>query len=249
VLDQYKVIIDAAYNLALRKNQNIKGRIEIEVEIDPSGSVSNIKKRPASTLNDPEFEAQLVERIKQIDFCAKGAKPFVVAYPIEFVPPVAKQAADIDPVLARTMEAVERKQEAGDKTKALEDLKSKIVAAPPVPAQPASPAALSAETNTMAEHTAGSGESAGSKVETPTASTDTSDPGAESDKAVVVPGGEIAGTEVSGTLSGDDKQTVAGIAASATGGAEKRSYRDVHNVFIRHKSKMNDLYLRAYEQD
>ncbi|MCI0508005.1 MAG: AgmX/PglI C-terminal domain-containing protein [Gammaproteobacteria bacterium] len=251
VLDQYKGIIDAAYNLALRKNQNIKGRIEIEIEIDPSGSVSGIKKRPAGSLNDPEFETQLVERIKQIDFCAKGVKLFTVAYPIEFIPPADNQAADIDPVLARTMEAVERKQgAAGDKTKVIDDLRGKINAAPPVPAQPASPAALSAAVaNKAAVDPAERSESTSTKVETPAASTDTSDPGTESDKAAIVPGAEIAGTEVSGALSGDDKQTVAVIDAGATDGAEKRNYRDVHNVFIRHKSKMNDMYLRAYEQD
>ena len=130
VFRQYRNTIHSAYNLALLKNKNLSGRVEYEVEIDPAGRVSSIEKRPISTLDAPEFEARLVQAIKQINFCAKGTKPFKVAYPIEFIPPANDETEDTDPA-----------------------------------------------------------------------------------------------------------------------GNNQRSYLDVHNVFVQHKSSVNDLYLRVYEQD
>ena len=270
IFDQDKAAIYAIYNRALVKNPGLKGRIEYEVEIDAAGRVTRVDKRAASTLNEPEFEAKLVERLKQMNFCAKGTKPFTVAYPIEFVPPSDKQAAQTDsvtdPVLARTMAAVERKQgPASGKVQVTDHLRDNVNPTAPLnstmhdvtvtPGEESTPAGKARE-NRQADIPPGDGVSESTAIQSPSTPTSAGGESEAADSALVKEGekaqtaatGDVVGA-VPGALPADNKQTGRTDDNKANNARDKRSYKDVHNVFIRHKSQMNDLYLRAYEQD
>lgn len=276
VFDKHKGVIYSAYNRALRKKPSINGRVEYEIEIAATGSVTAIKKRASSTLNEPEFEAQLVERIKQIDFCAKGSKPFMVAYPIEFIPPDDGKKNQTDPVLARTMAAVERKQgPAGGETQVVDRLRdnvtqNKVQTAPPrssdttisattdeVAANPmtseATDSKVPAKSADMSGGTAGGTVSAQSPAVSSTAATTVTaaaEPVSVDDSAKTASDTERSAEMASSAVPKENEPgTAVAMAATTNAASETRSYREVHNVFTRHKSRLNDLYLRAYEQD
>ncbi len=277
VFDKYKGVIYSTYNRALRKKPSINGRVEYEIEIAATGSVTAIKKRASSTLNEPEFEAQLVERIKQIDFCAKGSKPFMVAYPIEFIPPDDGKKNQTDPVLARTMAAVERKQgPAGGETQVVDRLRdnvtqNKVQTAPPrlsdatistttdeVAANPmtseAKDSKVPAKSADMSGGTAGGttvpAQSSAASLSAAKTATAVAEPVSVGDSASTASGTDRSAEMASGAVPKEDEPgTAVAMAATTNTASEVRSYREVHNVFTRHKSRLNDLYLRAYEQD
>lgn len=282
IFERHKGMIYSTYNRALRKKQDIQGKVEYEIEIAPSGSVSSVTKRAESTLNEPEFEAQLVERIKQIDFCAKGSKPFMVAYPIEFIPPGAAPDKPMDPVLARTMAAVERKQEpTAGQPRVVDQLRDSVTAnsTPSVPLSPVvaarteeqsapasnvevtetasnktEPEIVESDSTAIAASSVADGALKNAAPSSPSSAT-TETASAEStlineaDKTIASTGRETAGVVSEATVSDQRQQNEASADIVRTPLSEERSYRDVHNVFIRHKSRMNDIYLRAYEQD
>jgi hypothetical protein len=276
VFDKHKGMIYSTYNRALRKKPNINGRVEYEIEIAATGSVTAIRKRASSTLNEPEFEAQLVERIKQIDFCAKGSKPFMVAYPIEFIPPDDGKKNQTDPVLARTMAAVERNQgPAGGETQVIDRLRdnvtqNKVQTAPPRStdatistttdevavnsmASEAKESKMPAKSADMSVGTAGGTvptQSSAASLPAATIATVVAESASDGDSAYTASGTDQSAATASGAAPKENEPgTAVAMAATTNAASETRSYREVHNVFTRHKSRLNDLYLRAYEQD
>jgi len=239
VFDRHKGVIHATYDRALKGNPDLQGKVEYEIEIAPSGSVTNVKKRPESTLEEPQFEAQLVAQIERIDFCAKGSKPFTVAYPIEFIPPGDKKENPIDPVLARTMAAVESKQDVtSGKTQVVDHLQDNIRLGKTPEASPMPEAAALAKSQSTeqaaANYVTAEKQSAETASETGSGNTVTGSEGGETAKAQSV--------ESSQTNS-PPNATSAGLPQ------EERSFPEIYNVFTRHKTRMNEIYLRAYEQD
>ncbi|MCW9014703.1 MAG: TonB family protein [Gammaproteobacteria bacterium] len=85
VFDKNKSKLYSIYNKARRKNPGLKGKIVLEITIQPSGRVSNIKML-SSELNDKKLERRLMGRIKLFNFGARDVEAITVTYPIEFLP-------------------------------------------------------------------------------------------------------------------------------------------------------------------
>jgi len=85
VFDQNKSKLYSIYNRARRKDPGIKGKIVLEITIEPSGKVSHIKV-VSSELNNKSLERRLITRIKLFNFGAEDVERITVTYPIEFLP-------------------------------------------------------------------------------------------------------------------------------------------------------------------
>ena len=86
VFDRNKGAIYSLYNRALRKDPTLEGKIVIEITIDPTGRVTNVR-IVSSELNSPDLEHKLLSRIKLFNFGAKEVETLIVTYPIDFLPP------------------------------------------------------------------------------------------------------------------------------------------------------------------
>jgi hypothetical protein len=86
VFDRYKSALYRLYNKELRKDPTLRGQMVLKLTIEPDGSVSMCMLQ-ASDMNAPELSAQVVERVKTINFGAKdGVPPITILYPIDFLP-------------------------------------------------------------------------------------------------------------------------------------------------------------------
>jgi outer membrane biosynthesis protein TonB len=86
VFDRYKAAFYRLYNRELRKDPTLRGQIVLRLTIEPDGSVSMCM-LVSSDMDAPELSAQVVDRVRTINF---GAKPEVqaltIVYPIDFLP-------------------------------------------------------------------------------------------------------------------------------------------------------------------
>lgn len=85
VMDRNKGAIDAIYNRALRKDPMLAGKLTVQMVIEPSGAVGNIKIL-ASELGDPALEKKLLSRIRMINFGARDVAATTLNYSFEFLP-------------------------------------------------------------------------------------------------------------------------------------------------------------------
>ena len=86
VFDRYKASFYRLYNRELRNNPTLKGQMVLRLTIEPDGSVSMCVLH-SSDMNAPDLAAQVVERVKTINFGAKEGVPAVtITYPIDFLP-------------------------------------------------------------------------------------------------------------------------------------------------------------------
>ncbi len=85
VFDQNKGRIFSLYNRALRRNPGLQGKIVLEITIERSGQVSNVRVL-SSELNDEDLEKKLVSRVRLFRFPASDKGPVKIKYPIEFLP-------------------------------------------------------------------------------------------------------------------------------------------------------------------
>ena len=85
VFTRNKGAIDAMYARALRDNPALQGKVVIELTIAPSGDITAAKVL-SSDLNDPEFEAKLLARIRLFKFDAKDVATLTATKPIDFFP-------------------------------------------------------------------------------------------------------------------------------------------------------------------
>lgn len=87
VFDRNKAAFYALYNAALRRNPNAQGKIVVSLTIAPSGQVTDCHV-VYNNMGDKTLEAQVVARVKMLDFGAKAVPEFTYPnYPIHFVPP------------------------------------------------------------------------------------------------------------------------------------------------------------------
>ena len=70
---------------ALRQNPALQGKVVVELTIAPSGVVTAVR-IVSSDLKDPEFEAELIARIRLFRFKAKDVAPLTTTKPIDFFP-------------------------------------------------------------------------------------------------------------------------------------------------------------------
>jgi hypothetical protein len=86
VFDRYKAAFYRLYNRELRKDPTLRGQMVLKLTIEPDGSVSMCMLQ-SSDMDAPELSAQVVDRVRTINF---GAKPEVqaltIVYPIDFLP-------------------------------------------------------------------------------------------------------------------------------------------------------------------
>ena len=85
VFDRYKASLYRLYNKELRKDPSLRGQMVLKLTIEPDGSVSMCALQ-ASDMNAPELGAQVVERVKTINFGAKEVPAITILYPIDFLP-------------------------------------------------------------------------------------------------------------------------------------------------------------------
>jgi TonB family protein len=86
VFDRHKAGFYRLYNRELRKDPTLQGQMVLRLTIEPDGSVSMCTLQ-SSDMNAPELAAQVVERVKTINFGAKeGVQALTIVYPIDFLP-------------------------------------------------------------------------------------------------------------------------------------------------------------------
>lgn len=86
VFDRHKSALYRLYNRELRNNPSLRGKMVLELTIEPDGSVSAC--RVVSTdLASPSLSADVVERVSRFNFGAKDGVPSItIRYPIDFLP-------------------------------------------------------------------------------------------------------------------------------------------------------------------
>ena len=86
VFDRYKAALYRLYNRELRKDPTLRGQMILHLTIEADGSVSMCELQ-ASDMNAPELSAQVVQRVRTINFGAKeGISAITIFYPIDFLP-------------------------------------------------------------------------------------------------------------------------------------------------------------------
>ena len=85
VFDRYKASFYRLYNRELRNNPALKGQMVLRLTIEPDGSVSMCALQ-ATDMNAPDLAAQVVSRVRTINFGAKEVPAVTIVYPIDFLP-------------------------------------------------------------------------------------------------------------------------------------------------------------------
>ena len=85
VFDRHKAQLYRLYNLELRRDPTLQGKIILRLTIEPDGTVS-LCQQQATNMDAPELSAQVVERVKTFNFGAKVVPPVTIIYPIDFLP-------------------------------------------------------------------------------------------------------------------------------------------------------------------
>jgi hypothetical protein len=85
VFDRYKASFYRLYNRELRKNPILRGQMVLRLTIEPDGSVSMCA-LVSTDMQAPDLAAQVVERVRTINFGAKDVSALTIVYPIDFLP-------------------------------------------------------------------------------------------------------------------------------------------------------------------
>ena len=85
VFDRYKASFYRLYNRELRNNPALKGQMVLRLTIEPDGSVSMCALQ-STDMNAPDLAAQVVSRVRTINFGAKEVPAVTIVYPIDFLP-------------------------------------------------------------------------------------------------------------------------------------------------------------------
>jgi len=85
VLDANKGGIYAIYRRALRSDASLQGKLTVNIQIEPDGSVSAVK-LVFSELASPDLESDLLARIKLINFGKQNVTQTLLDYSFNFLP-------------------------------------------------------------------------------------------------------------------------------------------------------------------
>ncbi|PYS33873.1 MAG: hypothetical protein DMG14_30820 [Acidobacteria bacterium] len=86
MFDRYKASFYRLYNRELRNDPALKGQMVLRLTIEPDGSVSMCVLQ-SSDMNAPDLAAQVVSRVRTMNFGAKdGVQAVTIVYPIDFLP-------------------------------------------------------------------------------------------------------------------------------------------------------------------
>ncbi len=85
VFDTNKGAIFAIYNRALRSDPTLQGKVLLELVIDPSGRVTNVK-IVDSEMQDQSLMSKIMSRIRMFDFGKQDVATTKINYPVHFLP-------------------------------------------------------------------------------------------------------------------------------------------------------------------
>ena len=85
VFDRYKASFYRLYNRELRNNPALKGQMVLRLTIEPDGRVSMCALQ-STDMNAPDLAAQVLSRVRTINFGAKDVPAVTIVYPIDFLP-------------------------------------------------------------------------------------------------------------------------------------------------------------------
>ena len=86
VFDRYKASLYRIYNMELRRDPTLRGKMLMRISIEPSGAVS-LCRLESTDLASAELVARILERIKKFNFGPKdGVQKVTILYPIDFLP-------------------------------------------------------------------------------------------------------------------------------------------------------------------
>jgi len=86
VFDRHKASFYRLYHVELRKDPTLRGQIVLRLTIEPDGHVSMCALQ-SSDMHAPDLAAQVVDRVREINFGAKeGVRALTIVYPIDFLP-------------------------------------------------------------------------------------------------------------------------------------------------------------------
>ena len=85
VFDRYKASFYRLYNRELRNDPTLRGQMVLRLTIEPDGSVSMCVLQ-STDMNAPDLAAQVVSRVRTINFGAKDVQAVTIVYPIDFLP-------------------------------------------------------------------------------------------------------------------------------------------------------------------
>ncbi|GAB3099390.1 AgmX/PglI C-terminal domain-containing protein [Aestuariicella hydrocarbonica] len=86
VFDRYKATLYRIYNLELRKDPMLKGKMVLRITIEPNGAVS-FAAVESTNMNSQQLVSGVLNRVKRFNFGPKEGVPTVtILYPIDFLP-------------------------------------------------------------------------------------------------------------------------------------------------------------------
>ncbi len=85
IMDQHKGAIYSIYNRALRQNPALQGKMVMELVIDPSGRILEVRLL-SSELSDSALESRIMQRIKLIVFPAAKVERLTFKQSFDFLP-------------------------------------------------------------------------------------------------------------------------------------------------------------------
>lgn len=86
VFDRYKTTLYRIYNMELRKDPTLQGKLVLRITIEPDGSVSLVKAE-STDLASTELVDKILARVNRFNFGPKEGVPKVtILYPIDFLP-------------------------------------------------------------------------------------------------------------------------------------------------------------------
>jgi len=84
-IDRNKAAVFALYNRALRDQPELQGKVVLELDIAPSGEVTNCR-IISSELANEELERKLTARVKLFRFQDLDVNPMTVRHTLDFFP-------------------------------------------------------------------------------------------------------------------------------------------------------------------
>jgi hypothetical protein len=86
VFDRHKASFYRLYHAELRNDPTLRGQMVLKLTIEPDGRVSMCMLQ-SSDMKAPDLAAQVVSRVREINFGAKeGVRALTIVYPIDFLP-------------------------------------------------------------------------------------------------------------------------------------------------------------------
>ena len=87
VFDRHKAQLYRLYNLELRRDPTLQGKMILRLTIEPDGSVSMCQLQ-ATNMDAPDLATQVVGRVRTFAFGAKAVPAVTIVYPIDFLPAI-----------------------------------------------------------------------------------------------------------------------------------------------------------------